>query len=72
MEQGNFSNAKSLGGGVSEYKIDFGSGYRVYFSKDGNEIVVLLGGGTKKRQQDDIFAAKVFGKEYKRRKRKNN
>jgi putative addiction module killer protein len=69
IEQGNLSNAKSVGAGVSEYRIDFGPGYRVYFGKDGDSIVILLGGGTKKRQQKDIEAAQKLWKEYKQRKR---
>ncbi len=69
MEQGNLSNAKSLGAGVSEYRIDFGPGYRVYFGKDGDTLIILLGGGTKKRQQRDIAAARDLWREYKRRKR---
>jgi putative addiction module killer protein len=69
MEQGNLSNAKSIRAGVSEYRIDFGPGYRVYFGKDGNTLIILLGGGTKKRQQRDIGAAQDLWREYKRRKR---
>lgn len=69
MEQGNLSNAKSVGGGVSEYRIDFGPGYRVYFAKDGDTLIILLGGGTKKRQQKDIEAAQDLWREYKQRKR---
>ncbi|CAD7841208.1 MAG: hypothetical protein [Olavius algarvensis Delta 4 endosymbiont] len=69
MEQGNSSNSKRLGSGVLEYRIDFGPGYRIYFGRDGDRIVILLGGGTKKRQQSDIENAKVLWKEYKRRKR---
>jgi putative addiction module killer protein len=68
MEHGNFSNTKRIGGGVLECKIDFGPGYRIYFGRDGDSIVILLGGGTKKRQQNDIEAAKALWKEYKRRK----
>jgi len=71
MEQGNFSNTRGIGGGVLEYKIDFGPGYRIYFGKDGANIVIILGGGTKKRQQNDISAAKAYLKDYKVRKRKN-
>jgi putative addiction module killer protein len=68
MEGGNFSSAKSVGAGVSELRLDFGPGYRVYFGRDGERLVILLGGGTKKRQQADIAAAHKFWAEYKRRK----
>ena len=57
MAQGNFSNAKGVGSGLQEYVIDFGPGYRVYFGRDGERLVILLGGGTKKRQQGDIRRA---------------
>ena len=69
MEQGNFSNVKGVGAGVYEYRIDFGPGYRVYFGKDGDYLVILLAGGTKKRQHADIAAAKEYWRDYKRRKR---
>ena len=72
MEQGNFSNAKSVGEGVLENRVDFGPGYRIYFGRDGDQIVILLGGGTKKRQQKDIEAAKILWKEYKIRKRQES
>ena len=49
MEQGNFSNSRGVGRGVWEYKIDFGPGYRIYFGRDGDALVILLGGGIKKR-----------------------
>jgi putative addiction module killer protein len=58
-----------VGGGVFECRIDFGPGYRVYFGKDGKEIVILLAGGTKQRQRDDIGLATVQWKEYKQQKR---
>src|SRR3972149_11931163 len=48
IEQGNLSNAKSVGAGLHEYCIDFGPGYRIYFGTDGDRLVILLGGGTKK------------------------
>ena len=54
IERGNLSNTKSVGKGVLEYKIDFGPGYRIYFGKDGERLVILIGGGTKKRQDHDI------------------
>ena len=69
MEQGNFSNAKGVGAGVLEYRIDFGAGYRIYFGKDGERLVILLAGGTKKRQQHDIDAAKARWEDYKQRKK---
>ena len=69
LELGNFSNVRGVGSGVFECKIDFGPGYRVYFGKDGEQLVILLGGGTKKRQQRDIAAALDDWAEYKRRKR---
>ena len=72
MELGNFSNTKSVGAGVLENRIDFGPDYRIYFGRDGDQIVILLAGGTKKRQQKDIAAAKILWKEYKRRKRQES
>lgn len=69
MSQGNLSNAKGLLAGVFEYKIDFGPGYRVYFGKDGETVVILLGGGSKKRQQKDIKEAVVRWQDYKKRKK---
>jgi putative addiction module killer protein len=69
MEQGNLSNAKPVGGGVLEYRIDFRPGYRVYFARDGETLVILLTGGSKKRQQRDIEAASACWQDYKRRKR---
>lgn len=69
MKNGNFSNVKSVGNGVSERKIDFGPGYRIYFAKDGDNLIILLGGGTKKRQQSDINEAKKYWKDYKDRKK---
>jgi putative addiction module killer protein len=69
MEQGNLSNAKSVGDGVLEYRMDFGPGYRVYFGRDGETLVILLTGGTKKRQQRDIEAAREYWRDYKQGKR---
>ena len=69
LEHGNLSNAKGVGSGVLEYRIDFGPGYRIYFGRDGALLIILLGGGTKKRQQQDIETAGARWIEYKRRKR---
>jgi putative addiction module killer protein len=51
MQQGNFSNAKGVGAGVYQYRIEFGPDYRIYLGKDGDRMVILVGGGTKKRQE---------------------
>jgi putative addiction module killer protein len=67
LEQGNLSNAKGVGEGVFEYRIDWGPGYRVYFGRDGDLLVILLTGGTKQRQQHDIESAKILWTDYKRR-----
>jgi putative addiction module killer protein len=69
MGLGNFSNAKSVGAGVFEIKINFGPGYRVYFGKEAEHIVILLGGGTKQRQQNDIRLALERWEDYKQRKK---
>ena len=69
IQQANFSSAKSVGSGIHEYRIDFGPGYRIYFGKDGERLVILPGGGTKKRQQEDIATALARWQDYKQRKR---
>jgi putative addiction module killer protein len=66
---GNFSNVKGVGAGVFECKINFGPGYRVYFGKGGEQIVILLSGGTKQRQQNDISLALGRWEDYKQRKK---
>lgn len=69
MERDNLSNAKPVGAGVEEYRIDWGPGYRLYFGRDGSTLVILLCGGSKRRQQSDIARAKAYWAEYKRRRR---
>ncbi|MCL4851083.1 MAG: type II toxin-antitoxin system RelE/ParE family toxin, partial [Bryobacteraceae bacterium] len=69
IEQGNFSNVKGVGAGVFECKIDFGPGYRVYFGKDGDQLVILTEGGSKKSQSKDIATAQERWADYKRRKK---
>ena len=69
MEAGNLSNVKTVGSGVLEYRIDFGPGYRVYFGREGDRLVILLAGGTKQRQQKDISTAHARWEVYKRRKK---
>jgi putative addiction module killer protein len=54
---------------VLEYRINFGPGYRAYFGRDGDVLVILLTGGTKKRQQRDIALAAELWADYRRRKR---
>jgi putative addiction module killer protein len=68
IAQGNLATVKSVGGGVLEYRIDFGPGYRLYFGRDGARLVILLGGGTKKRQAQDIDTARARWQDYKTRK----
>jgi len=67
MEQGNLSNSKSLGG-IFEYKLIYGPGYRIYYGRDGDLLILLLGGGTKKTQSKDILSAKQSWIDYKKRK----
>lgn len=62
---GNPGEVAPVGEGVSELKIDYGPGYRVYFTRKGDEIVVLLCGGDKKSQAEDIKEAKRIAKEWK-------
>jgi putative addiction module killer protein len=62
------SNVKGVGGGMLELRIDYGPGYRIYFGKDGEHLVILLGGGTKKRQNRDIRTAQDLWMAYKARK----
>ena len=57
VQQGNLGDCRAVGQGVSEMRIHYGPGYRIYFIKSGIEIVVLLGGGTKKTQNKDIEQA---------------
>lgn len=68
LADGNLSNVKAAGGGVLEYRIDFGTGYRIYFGRDGERLIILLAGGTKKRQQQDIRQARANWQDYRRRK----
>ena len=68
MAHDNLSNAKGVGSGIFEFRVDFGPGYRIYFGKDGHTLIILLGGGTKQRQQRDIESAQALWREYNRRK----
>lgn len=64
---GNLGDVKSVGGGVNELRLAFGSGYRIYFAQDGDRIVLLLCGGDKGSQPRDIRAAKRYLEDYRRR-----
>ena len=69
LEMGNLSGVKGVGAGVFEHRIDFGPGYRIYFGKDGDALVILLAGGTKRRQRQDVETARDHWRDDKRRKR---
>ena len=60
---GNFGDAKSVGDGVSELRFTFGPGYRVYYARRGDVVVILLCGGDKDSQERDIERAKAMAKE---------
>ena len=64
LEAGSFGAAKALREGVFELRMDFGSGYRVFYGRDGATIIILLGGGDKRRQSADIAAAVERWKRY--------
>lgn len=67
LRLGNFGDAKSVGDGVFELRIPYGPGYRVYFGRIDNIIVILLCGGEKGTQKKDIAKAKKLWVDYKRR-----
>jgi putative addiction module killer protein len=60
---GNFGDIKPVGDGVSELRIDYGPGYRVYLMQQGDQLILLLAGGDKKTQQADIAKAKALARE---------
>jgi putative addiction module killer protein len=65
LESGLYGDVAPVGEGVSELRLFFGAGYRVYFGEQEGQIIVLLCGGDKSTQKDDIEQAKAFWKEYK-------
>jgi len=69
LERGNPGDVAPVGEGVSELKIHFGPGYRVYFAQRGEELVIILGGGDKASQARDIKAAKTLWEEWKEQNR---
>jgi putative addiction module killer protein len=71
LKTGLFGDWKSAGEGVSELRIDYGPGYRVYYGQDGNTLIILLCGGDERKQQKDIERAHGYWKDYKARKPKS-
>ncbi len=67
LELGNTSGIKWFGG-IGEYRIDWGPGYRIYLVQRGADLIILFGGGTKRTQRTDIKRANELFKEYKKRK----
>ena len=57
LSLGNPGDVKPVGAGVSELRINYGAGYRIYFIQRGSDVIVLLGGGDKRTQQQDIKKA---------------
>lgn len=64
---GNFGDCKPVGSGMWELRIDHGPGYRVYYARAGEQLVLLLVGGDKRRQQADIEVALAYWKDWQRR-----
>ena len=62
-ERGNFGDCEFIGNGVSEMRIHFGPGYRVYFTRTGDVVYVLLCGGTRRGQRRDIAKAQVMARQ---------
>ena len=64
LENGNPGDVRRVGEGISEMRIDYGPGYRVYYKDTGKEIIVLLCGGDKSTQQEDVKNAKEIAAAY--------
>ena len=64
LRSGNFGACESVGRGLSELKIDYGPGYRVYFGVAGKQVVLLISGGDKSTQHQDIQKAKTYWTDY--------
>ncbi len=70
LKLGNFGDCKNVGDGVSELRIHYGPGIRIYYSKIGNKVVLLLCGGEKRSQVKDINRAKEYLRDYYSREKK--
>ena len=64
MQQGNFGDVRSLGRGLMEMRVDYGPGYRIYFVRRGELVVILLCGGDKRAQTKDIERARNMAEKY--------
>lgn len=72
VQQGNYGDVEPIGEGLSELRLFFGPGYRVYFGEDAENIIIILCGGDKSSQSRDIEQAKAYWKEYKSRAKTEN
>lgn len=64
MADGNLGDVKALGEGLSEARIDYGPGYRIYFMQQGRQLIILLCGGDKSSQTRDIKQARLIAKSW--------
>ena len=67
VSAGNFGDSKPVGEGVSELRVDIGAGYRVYYGKHGQAVIILLCGGDKRSQQADIARSQAYWMNWKQR-----
>ncbi|GAB2483041.1 MULTISPECIES: type II toxin-antitoxin system RelE/ParE family toxin [Algoriphagus] len=65
VEAGNLGDVSSVGEGIEEFRIHYGPGYRIYFRRQGEKIILLLVGGDKSSQESDIKKAKALWNQYK-------